>query len=141
MGYGCGAGLLYHAQCLECYSGQAGQHQTMFRRLATKSNIKTDFHRRRPSPLERVISWLLLGCVRALECGGGESLIYRGIGWSRETGWLWQVVRWCGGEYRMEHVGMVRAGITSGMAWAAVARWMGGGEVDDGRLPSWEEME
>jgi hypothetical protein len=52
------------------------------------------------------------------------------------------MLRRCGGgEYRKAYRVLVRRDRASDVVWTAVARWMGGSEVEDGRLPCWEEME
>jgi hypothetical protein len=65
---------------------------------------------------------------------------YIGMAWE-QSGRLWQMLRRCGGEYRKAYRVQVRRGRASDLVWTAVARWMGGSEVEDGRLPCWEEME
>jgi hypothetical protein len=142
MGHGRGAGLLYHAEYPERF----------WQRLS-KGRPSDDWQRHQMSSLTFIVEepFLFSGlyhiCIMFASCvasahGGGESLIcvsYIGISWEPGRR-LWQLLRSCGGEYGTAYRGLVRVGRASGGVWLVVARWMGGSEVEDGRLPSWEGM-
>jgi hypothetical protein len=142
MGHGRGTGLLYHAEYPERF----------WQRLS-KGRLSDDWQRHQMSSLTftgeepSLFSGLYHVCIMFASCvasahGGGESLIcvsYIGILWEPGRR-LWQLLRSCSGEYRTAYRGLVRVGRASGGVWLAVARWMGGSEVEDGRLPSWEGM-
>ena len=142
MGHGRGTGLLYHAEYPERF----------WQRLS-KGRLSDDWQRHQMSSLTftgeepSLFSGLYHVCIMFASCvasahGGGESLIcvsYIGISWEPGRR-LWQLLRSCSGEYGTAYRGLVRVGRASGGVWLAVARWMGGSEVEDGRLPSWEGM-
>jgi hypothetical protein len=65
---------------------------------------------------------------------------YIGMSWE-QSGRRWQMLRRYGGEYRKACRILVWRDRASDVVCTAVARWMGGSEVEDGRLPCWEEME